>query len=133
MPTVRTNDIETYYERRGSGPPLVFVHAAILDHAQWDPQVDALSDQYTTVAYDVRGHGRTGGSARNRYSIDLFADDLDALITALDLDDPVVVGLSTGAASRRSTRPDTPIGCPVSCSPTRSTRNCWTGATGSSG
>ncbi|MFB6169710.1 MAG: alpha/beta fold hydrolase [Haloarculaceae archaeon] len=96
MPTVRTGDLETYYERRGEGPPVVFVHGAILDHSQWDPQVTALADEFTTVAYDVRGHGRTGGSARPTYSIDLFADDLDALITALDLDRPVVCGLSTG-------------------------------------
>lgn len=96
MPTVRTNDIDTYYERRGSGPPVVFVHGAVLDHAQWRPQVDALSDDYETIAYDVRGHGRTGGSARGTYSIELFADDLDALVTALDLDRFVLCGLSMG-------------------------------------
>ncbi|WP_435156591.1 alpha/beta fold hydrolase [Haladaptatus sp. DFWS20] len=96
MPTVQTNDIETYYERSGVGPPVVFIHGAILDHNQWKPQVDSLSGEYTTITYDVRGHGRTGGSARETYSIDLFADDLDALITALNLDNPVLCGLSTG-------------------------------------
>ncbi|WP_227356805.1 alpha/beta fold hydrolase [Haladaptatus salinisoli] len=96
MPTVRTNDIETYYERRGTGPSIAFVHGAVLDHAQWAPQVDALGDEYATVAYDVRGHGRTGGSAKESYSVDRFADDLDALVTALDLDRPVLCGLSTG-------------------------------------
>lgn len=96
MPTVQTNDIETYYEQRGDGSPLIFIHGAILDHTQWAPQVDTLSDEYTTIAYDVRGHGRTGGSAKDAYSIDLFAADLDALITALGLDQPVVCGLSTG-------------------------------------
>jgi len=96
MPTVQTNDIETYYEVRGSGPPVVFVHGAIVDLTQWEPQLDALSDEYTTIAYDVRGHGRTGGSNRETYSMDLFADDLAALIAALDLDTPVVCGLSLG-------------------------------------
>ena len=96
MPTVRTNEIGTYYEQRGSGPPLVFVHGAILDHTQWEPQMEALAEEYHTVAYDVRGHGRTGGSTRDRYSIELFADDLDALIRALGLDTPVICGLSTG-------------------------------------
>lgn len=94
--TVRTNGIETYYERHGDGPPIVFVHAAILDHSQWDPQIESLSGEYTTVAYDVRGHGRTGGSALEHYSVDLFVEDLDALVTALDLEQPVVCGLSTG-------------------------------------
>lgn len=96
MPTVRTNDIETYYERRGEGPPVVFVHGAIVDHSQWDPQVEALSDEYTTITYDMRGHGRTGGSARGTYSMDLFADDLDALLDALGVDAAVVCGLSMG-------------------------------------
>ncbi|GAA0224569.1 alpha/beta fold hydrolase [Haladaptatus pallidirubidus] len=84
MPTVRTNDIETYYEERGVGPPVVFIHGAILDHAQWELKVSFLSDEYRTLAYDVRGGDRTGGSARDTYSIDLFADDLDALITGLN-------------------------------------------------
>ncbi|MFC6825974.1 alpha/beta fold hydrolase [Halopelagius fulvigenes] len=96
MPTVRTNGVETYYERRGDGPPVVFVHGAILDSAQWTPQVDALEGEYTTVAYDVRGHGRTGGSARESYSVELLAEDLRALVAALDLDRPVVCGLSMG-------------------------------------
>lgn len=96
MPTVRSNDIETYYEQRGDGPPIVFVHGAIVDHSQWEPQLEDLSDEYTTIGYDVRGHGRTGGSVDDPYSIDLFAEDLDALITALDLDAPVLCGLSMG-------------------------------------
>ncbi|MFB6087824.1 MAG: alpha/beta fold hydrolase [Haloarculaceae archaeon] len=96
MATAPTNGIETYYQRQGSGPPIIFIHGAVLDHAQWDRQAEALADDHTTVAYDVRGHGRTGGSPRAPYSIDLFADDLDALITELDLDRPVLVGLSMG-------------------------------------
>ncbi|GAA0207997.1 alpha/beta fold hydrolase [Halobaculum roseum] len=113
MPTVETNDIETYYERRGDGPPVVFVHGAAVDHTQWAPQVDALADEYTVVAYDVRGHGRTGGSDRGTYSIDLFADDLAALIDALDLDRPVVCGLSMGgciAMTYAARHPDGPSG-----------------------
>lgn len=96
MPTVETNGVETSYERRGTGPPVVFVHGAVLDHRQWAPQAEALADEYTVVTYDVRGHGRTGGSPRRRYSMDLFADDLDALVRALDLERPVVCGHSTG-------------------------------------
>ena len=76
MSTVKTSDIETYYERQGEGPPVVFAHGAIVDHSQWDPQYDALSDDCETVAYDVRGRGRTGGSPRGRCSTDRFTDDL---------------------------------------------------------
>ncbi|WP_336134929.1 alpha/beta fold hydrolase [Natronomonas amylolytica] len=96
MASVRTGDIDTYYERNGEGPAIVFVHGAILDSAAWLEQADALSDEYTTVTYDVRGHGRTGGSDRNVYSVELLADDLHALVEALDLDRPVICGLSLG-------------------------------------
>lgn len=96
MPTVETNGIRTYYERRGSGPPIVFIHGAILHAGYWDPQVAALEDDFTTITYDVRGHGRTGPSDRERYSIDLFADDLDALLDAMDIELPILCGLSTG-------------------------------------
>jgi pimeloyl-ACP methyl ester carboxylesterase len=96
MPTIRTNGVDTYYERRGNGPPIVFVHAAILDSHQWRPQVDVLGEDYTTITYDVRGHGRTGRSELDRYSIELFADDLAALIDELDLETPVLCAHSTG-------------------------------------
>ncbi|ELZ75938.1 alpha/beta hydrolase fold protein / chloride peroxidase [Haloferax gibbonsii ATCC 33959] len=96
MAFARTNGIDTYYERRGEGPPVVFVHGAVLDHGQWDRQTEALRDDYTTISYDIRGHGRTGGSEPATYSMELFADDLAALVSELDLDRPVVCGLSTG-------------------------------------
>lgn len=96
MPTVTTNDITTYYEDRGDGPPVVFVHGAILDHTQWWPQLDALEDEYRVIAYDVRGHGKTGASRLDDYSVEILADDLAAFIEALDLERPVICGLSTG-------------------------------------
>lgn len=98
MPTVQTNDIETYYELRGDGPPIVFIHGMIMSTTMWEPQIDALSDTYTTIAYDVRGHGYTGGSDKKPYSIDLFAADLDALLDALNVDRTVICGISMGGA-----------------------------------
>lgn len=96
MATVRTGDIETYYELRGNGPPVVFIHGMIMTSTMWESQMDALDDAYTTIAYDVRGHGHTGGSEEKPYSIDLFAADLDALLDALDIDRAVICGLSMG-------------------------------------
>ena len=95
---VETDGIRTYYERRGDGPPVVFVHGMALSTTMWARQAAALSDEFTTVTYDVRGHGRTSGSAVETYSTDLFADDLDAFLTALDIDRPVLCGLSMGGA-----------------------------------
>lgn len=109
MPTVQTNGVETYYEERGEGQPVVFVHAAFVDHAMWDEQVAALGDDYRTVVYDVRGHGRTGGSPLSEYSTTLYAEDLRALVESLNLDRPVLCGLSLGgliAQTYAATYPD---------------------------
>ena len=96
VPTLQTNDIETYYKRTGEGLPLVFAHGAWTDHRMWEPQVKALADEYEVITYDVRGHGRTGESDEKRYTVDLFAADLRSLVEGLGLDRPVVCGLSLG-------------------------------------
>ena len=96
MPTVQTNDIETYYEQRGSGPPVVFIHGALSDHTAADQQLEAFSDAHLTIAYDIRGHGKTINPHNEPYSIDRLAEDLHAFITALDLDRPVLCGVSMG-------------------------------------
>jgi pimeloyl-ACP methyl ester carboxylesterase len=76
--------------------PIVFIHGGWADHRMWEPQVEALAEDYEVITYDVRGHGRTGGSAEARYTVELFAADLRALIDGLGLDRPVVCGLSLG-------------------------------------
>jgi pimeloyl-ACP methyl ester carboxylesterase len=97
MPSIRTNDVETHYERRGEGPPIVLAHGAGHDHRWWEPQVEALRDEYEVVTYDLRGHGRTGGGADwHQYEMALYALDLHRLVERLDLDRPVVVGHSLG-------------------------------------
>lgn len=96
MPYVETNEIETYYESHGDGPPLVFVHGAWVDRRMWGAQVEALSGEYRVIVYDLRGHGRTGSSPERNYTIELLAADLRALIDVLDLERPAVCGLSLG-------------------------------------
>jgi pimeloyl-ACP methyl ester carboxylesterase len=96
VPTLETNDIKTYYEDTGTGTPIVFVHGGWMDHRMWASQVEAFADEYEVITYDIRGHGRTGGSFEKRYTIELFAADLMALVEGLDIDCPVVCGLSLG-------------------------------------
>lgn len=96
MGTVRTNGITTHYERYGEGPAMVFIHGSIVDRSMWAAQVEALADDYTVISYDMRGHGHTGPSTVDPYTIGLFADDLAALVDALALDRPVLCGLSMG-------------------------------------
>jgi pimeloyl-ACP methyl ester carboxylesterase len=96
MPTVKTGDIDTYYEIHGNGSPIVFVHGAWVDYQMWRPQIEYFSKDYKVIVYDVRGHGKTGGSSKKKYTIELFADDLERLITTLKINHPIICGLSMG-------------------------------------
>lgn len=96
MPTVETNGIETYYEDYGEGQPIVVLHGATADHQVWAEQLQPLTDDYRILLYDLRGHGKTGGSDHDRYTIDMYVDDLAAFIDTLDLDRPIVLGHSMG-------------------------------------
>ncbi|OPY29387.1 MAG: Proline iminopeptidase [Methanocella sp. PtaU1.Bin125] len=96
MPVIKTGDIEQYYEENGSGEPIVFIHGGLVSHLMWKPQVEHFSCRYRTITYDIRGHGLTGGSGRKDYTVELFAEDMRALLDALSLDRPVICGLSLG-------------------------------------
>lgn len=96
MPQVGVNGVELYYEREGDGPPVVFHHGALSDHQAWGYQEGALADEYEVITYDARGHGLSEGSEHDGYTMEMYAADLHGLITALDLDEPFVVGISMG-------------------------------------
>ena len=96
MPSIRVNGLDHYYEQAGEGPALVLVHGAFVDSRLWDPQVERFAAHYQVLRYDLRGHGRTGPSALSPYAIDTFAGDLAGLLDALDIQSPVLCGLSLG-------------------------------------
>ncbi|MXR50250.1 alpha/beta fold hydrolase [Halovenus sp. WSH3] len=96
MPRVSLDTGSLYYERRGSGPPLVFIHGGWQDSTSWAEQVERFAEEYTVITYDIRGHGETGATAASEYSIELFTDDLEALVAALGLERPILVGISVG-------------------------------------
>jgi 3-oxoadipate enol-lactonase len=97
MPHASTNDIDTFYEDRGRGPPVVLVHGHTLDRRLWEPQVAPLLDAgYRVVRYDVRGHGRSEAPATG-YTYQNYSLDLRDLLDRLSIGAPVnVVGLSMG-------------------------------------
>lgn len=96
MPTVALADGTLRYEERGSGQPLVCVHGGWQNGQSWQRQVDRFADEYRVVTYDLRGHGKTGATDSREYSIDLFVDDLERLLAHLDIDRPILCGLSIG-------------------------------------
>jgi 3-oxoadipate enol-lactonase len=79
----------------GHAPPLVLVHSLGLDSQMWEPQVEALSDDYRTVVMDLRGHGRSDAPS-GPYSIGRLALDVLAVADAAELERFALCGLSIG-------------------------------------
>src|SRR5215475_9511505 len=97
MGTVRTEDgTEIFYKDWGKGPVVTFSHGWPLNADAWDGQMLFLAQNgFRVVAHDRRGHGRSSQPAFGN-DMDGYADDLAALIDALDLRDATLVGHSTG-------------------------------------
>jgi non-heme chloroperoxidase len=97
MGTITTRDgTEIFYKDWGSGRPVVFSHGWPLTADAWDDQLFLVaSSGYRAIAHDRRGGGRSGQPWTGN-DLDTYADDLAALMEALDLHDAVLVGHSTG-------------------------------------
>ena len=95
--TVTTKDgTEIYYKDWGEGPVVTFSHGWPLSSDAWDGQMlFLLHNGFRVVAHDRRGHGRSS-QASSGNDMDGYADDLAAVIEALDLKDAILVGHSTG-------------------------------------
>ena len=92
---VRANGLDIVYERVGEGPPVVFVHGAAEDGRVWQPQLAALSDAFTVVAWDEPGAGRSSDVPAD-FGLAGYASCLAAVIEALELGPAHVAGLSWG-------------------------------------
>jgi non-heme chloroperoxidase len=97
MSTITVKDGTTiYYKDWGTGPVVTFSHGWPLNADAWDGQMLFLSQQgFRVVAHDRRGHGRSS-QASSGNDMNGYADDLAAVIEALDLKDATLVGHSTG-------------------------------------
>ena len=80
----------------GTGRPVVLIHGWPLSGESWQEQIPALSGAgFRVVAYDRRGFGRSDKPGRG-YDYDTLAEDLDGVLTELDLRDVTLVGFSMG-------------------------------------
>jgi pimeloyl-ACP methyl ester carboxylesterase len=84
------------FERRGDGPPLLLVHGACGDSRDWRPQLEELSDEFTVIAWDAPGCGRSWDPPED-YGLAGYADALAGFVAALGLGRPHVLGLSFGS------------------------------------
>lgn len=87
-----------YYKDWGpkNGPVVSFSHGWPLSSDSWESQMLFLAEQgFRVIAYDRRGHGRSGQAWANN-TMDQYADDLAAVLNALNVRDVTLVGFSTG-------------------------------------
>lgn len=90
--------VQLYYKDWGpkNGPVVTFSHGWPLNSDSWESQMMFLASKgYRVVAHDRRGHGRSS-QPWDGNDMDHYADDLAAVINALDLKDVTLVGFSTG-------------------------------------
>jgi pimeloyl-ACP methyl ester carboxylesterase len=96
MDMVEVNGLDIAYERTGSGPALVLLHGYVGDGATtWRRQLDGLADEFTVVAWDAPGAGRSSDPPE-RFGPDGYADCLAGFLRALRIDAAYVAGLSFG-------------------------------------
>jgi non-heme chloroperoxidase len=97
MSAIATKDgTRIYYKDWGTGQPVVFSHGWPLSADAWEDQMVFLGAHgYRCIAHDRRGHGRSSQPWQGN-EMDTYADDLSALVVALNLTNAVHIGHSTG-------------------------------------
>jgi pimeloyl-ACP methyl ester carboxylesterase len=97
MAEATLDNIRIRYEAEGSGTPVLLTHGYGATGRMWAPQAKALSDGYTIISWDMRGHGETDSpDDPAQYSEALTLEDMAGLLGHLGIERAVVGGLSLG-------------------------------------
>lgn len=98
MAMIEVDGLRIAYERAGDGPPLLLLHGYVGDGpTTWRRQIEGLSDEFTVVAWDAPGVGRSSDPPE-RFGMAGYADCLAGFLDKLGLEKPHVAGLSFGGA-----------------------------------
>jgi pimeloyl-ACP methyl ester carboxylesterase len=92
---VEANGLNIYYEEQGSGRPLILLHGGTQTSAGWHEDMPYFAQQFRVIAPDSRGHGKTSNPA-GQLSYRMMAADVAALVKALGLVKPLILGYSDG-------------------------------------
>ena len=93
--TVEVNGVNLWYRLSGEGEPVVQIHGAGFGHFNFDPVTPLLAEHFRVIDYDMRGYGRSDRPVQH-YDMEVWADDLAALMDALKLGRAHVHGTSMG-------------------------------------
>ena len=92
---IEANGLRVYYEVHGEGEPLLLIHGGTATSQSWASHFPAFTEHFQVFAPDSRGHGRTDNPT-GELDYRLMADDVAALVSALGLRRPFVLGYSDG-------------------------------------
>src|SRR5689334_21792435 len=85
-------------EGKPDGMPLMMIHGSLGSLQVWDGWVAELKDRYRLISVDLPGHGLTGPWPRGEYTVEAYADFVEVLADALDLNRFAIAGQSMGGA-----------------------------------
>jgi len=91
----KINNLSVFIDGNKENNTLLFVHGFPFDHYMWDAQVKALSSSYFCVRYDIRGLGESP-EGDGQFTMEMFVDDLEEIVSRMELNKPVLCGLSMG-------------------------------------
>jgi pimeloyl-ACP methyl ester carboxylesterase len=95
--TTKVDGLNVHFTVHGSGSTIIFVHGWTCDESSWAYQAPVFSKDYRTVTMDLPGHGKSSSPAEKEFSMDLFANAVEAVRLTVHADRVVLVGHSMGA------------------------------------
>lgn len=92
---ININNINISIKQEGTGQDMILIHGIFASKEIMNPLFDYYKESYHVISYDVRGHGMS--DKPEKFDLDDYADDLKELVNELNLDKPIVIGLSMGS------------------------------------
>ena len=94
--SIEVNNSVLYYNDLGEGDvPIFFLHGFPFDKSMWNGQLDSLKSSRRVIALDIRGFGQSKDENTD-LTIDLFAEDVIAVMDKLGIKKVIICGLSMG-------------------------------------
>ena len=97
MPTFTSNDAEINYQTFGDAnkPAIIFSNSLGTKYSMWQPQIDALQNDFFVICYDTRGHGASS-APQGPYTIEQLGQDVSNLLDHLNVKKASFCGISMG-------------------------------------
>ncbi|KEK26078.1 alpha/beta fold hydrolase [Bacillus gaemokensis] len=97
MSMIKIDGTSLYYNVRGEGIPIIFIHPPLLTSTNFQYQVEELSKTFKVITFDIRGHGRSEYS-REPITYPLIVEDMKLILDHLSIQKAFICGYSTGGS-----------------------------------